>query len=503
MRIFMATLATETNTFSPIPSGLEAFTGLEFFRGDGSRMPPRFGNIPLIEWRGMAEHDGHEAVESLCAFAMPAGATQRLAYEAMRGMILDDLRAAGSVDLVLLFLHGAMVADGYDDCEGDIITHVRAVVGPGVPIAVEIDLHCHLTEEMQAGADVIVIFKEYPHTDIAARAKEVYNLGVATAAGRIKPAMAAYDCRMISLWRTTAEPMRSFVRRMEALEGRDGILSVSFGHGFPWADVADVGAKVLVVADGDMSKAEALARLLGQELWDMRNQTLDRYDSIDAVIDGLAGQRDAPVVLADVADNAGAGAPSDSTSVLRRLVERGVTGVATGCYWDPVAVQFCREAGVGATFDLRIGGKSGRSSDDPVNLRVTVRAVSDSHSQGSLSGGRADFGPSAWVSAGGIEIILVSQRQQTHNPDAFTGLGCSLADKRMVVVKSMQHFHAGFAPIASAVRYVSAPGAVPPEFDRIPYTKRTLPFWPKVDDPFTSTNQAAGRAQPGVGGRQP
>ena len=491
MKIFMATLATETNTFSPIPSGLEAFTGLEFFRGDGSRMAPRFGNIPLIEWRRMAEGEGHAVVESLCTFAMPAGATQRAAFETLRDMILADLQSAGPMDLVLLFLHGAMVAEGYDDCEGDVISQVRAIVGPGVPVAVEIDLHCHLTQEMLAGADVIVIFKEYPHTDIAARARETYSLGTAAASGRIRPVMAAFDCRMVSLWRTTAEPMRSFVARMQALEGRDGILSVSFGHGFPWADVADVGAKVLVVADGDAGKAEALARALGQEVWAMRHQTLDSYDAVDAALDRAAGQKGAPIVLADVADNAGAGAPSDNTHILSRLVARGVTGVATGCYWDPVAVRFCQEAGVGATFDLRIGGKSGPSSGQPIDLRVTVRNVSASHSQASLSDGRADFGPSAWVSAQGIDIILTSQRQQTHSPDAFTGLGCTLSDKRLVVVKSMQHFHAGFAPIASEVRYVSATGAVPPEFGRIPYTKKTTPFWPRVDDPFAGTNQLA------------
>lgn len=487
MRIFTASLVTETNTFSPIPCGMDAFAAQGLFRGDGSRQSPRFGNIPLIEWRALAERDGHEVAESLCAFATPAGVTTRAAYERLRGMILQDLREAGPVGLVLLFLHGAMVADGQDDCEGDVIAAVRGMVGPGVPIVVEVDLHCHLTDAMLQGADAIVAFKEYPHTDLAGRAHEAYALGVATAARRIRPVMAAHDCRMISLWRTTAEPMCGFVRRMAALEGTGSILSVSFGHGFGWADVADVGAKTLVVADGDRPGAAALARQLGQEVWDMRHQTLDQYDTTDAALDRL-GAHGAPLVLADVADNAGAGAPSDSTSILRRLVERGVTGVATGCYWDPVAVQFCREAGQGATLDLRIGGKAGRSSGDPVDLRVTVRRVADAHSQAGLGGGRAECGPSAWVSAAGIDIVLVTVRQQTFGPDAFTGLGCTLADKRLVVVKSMQHFYAGFAPLAGEVRYVAAAGAVPPDFASIPYTKLLAPYWPKVADPWAGAN---------------
>ncbi|MDX2202387.1 MAG: M81 family metallopeptidase [Hyphomicrobiaceae bacterium] len=489
MKIFMATLATETNSFSPIPTGHAAFREREFFRGDGSRHPPRLGNIPLIEWRRLGEADGHTIVESIATFAQPAGLTLKSVYEDLRDTLIADLEAAMPVDVVLLFMHGAMIAHGYDDCEGDTIAHVRRVVGASAKIGVELDLHCHLTEEMRTNSDVMVIFKEYPHTDVAERARELYPLTVAAAKGDVRPVMAYHDCRMISLWRTPEEPMRSFVRRMQDLEGRDGILSVSFGHGFPWGDVADVGAKVLVVADADMAKAERLAAELGREIWDMRERTATAYDSIDAAIDrASATSAGKPIVLADVADNAGAGAASDSTSVLRRLVERRVRDVATGLYWDPIAAQLCNEAGLGATFDLRIGGKMGPASGDPVDLRVTVRGLSADHRQQGLSGGRERLGPSAWVEADGIHIILVSTRQQTFSPEGFTGLGCRLDDKKLVVVKSMQHFYAAFAPIAAEVRYVSAHGAVGPDFAAIPYSKLATPYWPRVADPFTGRN---------------
>jgi microcystin degradation protein MlrC len=196
-------------------------------------------------------------------------------------------------------------------------------------------------------------------------------------------------------------------------------------------------------------------------------------------------------VFADVADNAGGGAPSDNTEILARLVARGVGGAAIGCFWDPVAVSFCAEAGLGASFDLRIGGKCGVASGDPVDLRVTVMGLAERHTQGGLSGGRAELGAAAWVRAdigGGIDIILNSKRSQVFHADAFTGLGCRLDDKRIVVVKSTQHFYAGFAPLAAEVRYVATrDGAIGPDFANIAYTKRTLPFWPRVDDPF-STN---------------
>ena len=487
MKFFIASYLTETNTWSPIPTGRNAFVvDQPFYRGNGSRAPANGANVPLIVWRRNAERDGHEVAESICALSEPSAAIVRHVYEEFRDMLLDDLRAALPVDGVMLFLHGAMVAEGYDDCEGDILARVRAIVGPDVPVGVELDLHCHLTDTICDSA-IPVIFKEYPHVDGAARAEEVYALVLRAARREIRPVVALHDCRMIGMWRTPVQPVRDFVDRMAALEGKDGILSVSFGHGFPWSDVPDVGAKFVVVADGDIGKARALAARLAREIWDLRERTLTPHDGIDAAIDFALAAPAGPVTLADVADNAGGGAPSDSTFVLRRLVERGVRDAAIGCFWDPVAVGFCAEAGVGATLNLRVGGKCGPVSGLPVDLRVTVRAIVENHTQGGLSGDRAQYGRSAWVHADGIDIVLTSKRQQVFQPDAFTGLGITLHDKRIVVVKSMQHFYAGFAPISAAVRYIAAPGTVGAEFASLPYTKLARPYWPRVPDPFAAT----------------
>ena len=485
MKLFTAAFLTETNTWSPVPTGMNAFkVDKPFYRRDGSLQPVvGGGNGVLALWRQRGEADGFAITESICATTEPSGPIVRAVYEELRDTLLDDLRAALPVSGVLLFLHGAMVADGYDDCEGDVLARARAIVGPGVPIGVELDLHCHLTDAICDNA-LPVIFKEYPHIDGIERAEELYAIVRDAIAGKTKPVVALHDCRMVGMWRTPVEPTKSFVARMQALEGKDGILSVSFGHGFPWADVAEVGAKFVVIADGDRAKAAALAAQLHQEVWAMRDRTVTPHDTIDEAIDFALAAPAGPIVLADVADNAGGGAPSDSTFFLRRLVERGVRDAAIGCFWDPIAVSFCAEAGVGASFDLRIGGKSGPVSGAPIDLRVTVRAVVDGHTQKGLGGGRAQYGRSAWVEADGIHMVLTSKRQQVFNPDAFTGLGLTLDDKRIAVVKSMQHFYAGFAPIAKAVRYVAAPGTVGADFVNLPYTKVTRPFWPKVADPF-------------------
>ena len=296
--------------------------------------------------------------------------------------------------------------------------------------------------------------------------------------------MAYYDCRMISMWRTPLEPMRGFVRRMAEHEGRDGILSVSFGHGFPWGDVATWARRCWWLPTAMRRRRRPSRRVSGASCGRCASRRRPRTTRIDAGIDAALAAPAGPVVLADVADNAGGGAPADSTPILRRLVERGIKGVAIGIFWDPLAVRFCQEWGEGARMSLRIGGKCGAASGDPIDLPVVVRAIAETHTQTGLSGGRAQLGPSVWVELGGIDIVLVSNRHQTFHPDAFTGLGCRLDDKRIVVVKSTQHFYAGFAPIAREVRYVAAPGAIGPDYAAIPYTKRHTPYWPRVADPF-------------------
>ncbi len=483
MKVFIASLGTETNTFSPLPTGEETFAETMLFHGDATKSDPSIFSGPLHVWRRKTEEIGGSVVESLAAFAQPAGITVRSVYESFRDEVMADLKAALPVDMVLICMHGAMVADGLDDCEGDTVEALRQIVGPNVPIGLELDLHCHVTERMVGNASAIIMFKEYPHIDFNERAEELFDVCLATARGEVKPTMSLYDCRMVSMWRTPVEPMRGFVDRMQSLEGKDGVLSVSFGHGFPWGDVADVGAKMLVVTDNDPEKGAALAENLGRQIWEMREQTAPEHLDIDAAIDRALATDGGPVVLADVSDNAGGGAPSDSTFVLRRLLERGVTNVVSGCYWDPVAVRICIEAGEGATFDLRVGGKCGVASGDPVDLTVTVRKIQRDAVQ-SFGPSVAQLGDAVWVTADGIDLVLNTKRTQTLNPDAFTNFGLDPAERKIVVVKSTQHFYAGFAPIAADVLYVAAPGAIAPDFADIPFTKLDKPFWPKVEDPF-------------------
>jgi microcystin degradation protein MlrC/pimeloyl-ACP methyl ester carboxylesterase len=493
MKFFTALLATETNTFVSAPTGWGSFNEYGVFHGDSSTRNADGYGMFAIEVRNQLAAEGHEMVESLLAFAQPLGRTVRTVYESLRDEILDDLRKAGPVDGVILVLHGAMVADGYDDCEGDLISRVRAIVGPKVAIGVELDLHCHFTQQMLTESDVIVGYKEYPHTDAVLRLRELVRIVVDAAQGRVQPVTVVHDCRMVGLWHTTREPMAGFVRRMEASEKLPGVLSVSLGHGFPWADVPESGAKLWVVTDNDPVLAARLADELGREFWALRHQTGARAPSVDETLDEAMALQGGPVVIADMADNAGGGATSDSTFVLRAVVERGIADVALGGVWDLGAIQLCRDAGVGASFELRLGGKCGPTSGDPIDLRVTVRGVAEAHSQGGLAGTRTPMGACVWVqAANGVDIVLISKRNQVMSPDLFTGLGIALEGKKLIVVKSAQHFHAQFAPLAKAVLYVSTPAALSNDFANLPYRVRDLDYWPRVEQPKRRPAQAAG-----------
>ena len=304
MRVFIACLGTETNTFSNLPTGLETFEETMLFRGDATKRTMNLFSEPLHIWRRRTEEHQGEVIESIAAFAQPAGPTVRKVYEGLRGELLDDLEKALPVDIVLLSMHGAMVADGYDDCEGDILERVRAITGAQTVIGAELDLHCSITPKMTTNADAIITFKEYPHIDGGDRAEELFALCRAAYQKDVKPVIAVHDCRMINMWRTPVNPTKGFVAEMQDLEGQDGVLSVSFAHGFPWGDVEHASAKILVIKDGDEAGAAREAADLGAKVWAMREAAAAQTVAIDEALDQAQALRRGPVVLADVADNA-------------------------------------------------------------------------------------------------------------------------------------------------------------------------------------------------------
>jgi len=478
MRLFAATLATETNTFSPLPTSMAAYRAGVFLRpGEHPDDTALMCTAPLFVARHRAAKGGFTLIEGSCFAASPAGITNRADYEAMRDEIIGQVHAALPLDGVLLGLHGAMVAHGNDDVEGDIIERVRAVVGPKVVIGVELDPHCHLTMKRVELADLIVLYKEFPHTDVVERAEDLLRLVLRTLRGEIDPVMSLYDCRQVGSYPTTLPLMRGFVDRTAAMEGRDGVLSVSIGHCFPYADVPEMTGRILVITDGDKALADRLATEIGEEFVSMRGRTAPDYLDPEAAITAALGNNGMPVVIADPADNAGGGAPTDNTTVLRHMIGRGVENAALGPIWDPVAVQLCFDAGQGAVFPLRFGGKTGPASGFPVDADVTVTGLARDCQQ-SFGPTQVKLGDCACVRVGGIEVVLISNRTQALGLELFRNVGVEPTEKKIIVVKSTNHFHAAFGPIAHKVLYVESDGPLPRHYERIPYTRVQRPLWP-------------------------
>lgn len=478
MIIFSATLATETNTFGPLPTGLDAFKERGYFPAGTHPDEMQFFAGPL--WAARQRAVGRDWIlnEGLVAGAMPSGITTRHAFETLRDEILKDLRQALPVDIVLLGLHGAMVADGYDDCEGELISRVREIVGPKVVIGVELDPHCHLSKAKTDGADLVVLYKEYPHTDVLERAHDLLELCLARHEGRIHPTHAVFDCQQIAMMHTTREPMRGFVDRVKAMEGKDGILSISIAHGFPWGDTPDMGTRVLVYTESNPELAARVARQLGEEIIGFRDRLSPGYASVDEGLDQALAHGRNPVVLADSADNAGGGAPSDSTFILRRAMERGIRDIAIGPLWDRVAVQICFEAGEGARLPLRVGGKIGPVSGTPVDATWTVHKLRRDAVMTGLAGTAAPLGDSALIECDGVYVVLNSTRTQAFDVDLFTQFGLDPAKLRILVVKSSQHFHESYAKVAAKIIYVESPGTVTQDLKSLPFKKIRLPKWP-------------------------
>src|SRR5690554_4849753 len=293
VRVFTAALATETNTFSPIAVDRRAFEASLYARPGVYFATPTLCTAPITVGREVCAREGWELVEGSASWADPAGLVARATYEELRDEILEQLRAAMPVDGVVLGLHGAMVAQGYDDPEGDLLSRMRAMVGPDVLICAELDPHSHFTAKRAAAADFFVYFKEFPHTDFVERARDLWAIAVRALKGEIRPVMSAFDCRMIDVFPTSKQPMRGFVDKLMRLEQSEpGLLSLSVVHGFMAGDVPEMGTKMVAVTDNQPEMGAALAERLGRELFAMRGTFMvSQVDEKTAVQAAMAAPR--------------------------------------------------------------------------------------------------------------------------------------------------------------------------------------------------------------------
>ena len=481
-RVFLGSIATETNTFSPLRTDFQDF--LDSFHAPPGEHPetPTLCSAIYPVARGRADSLGWQLVEGTATWAEPGGIVSEQTWVRLRDNLLAELKAAMPVDIVLLGLHGAMVAQNCLDCEGELLEEVRNLVGGDTIVGATFDPHSHLSARRVENADLIVAFKEFPHTDFVETAENLVDLAYRASRGEIKPVLSSFDCRMIEIFPTSREPMRSFVDRIKALEGTDGILSISVIHGFMAGDVPDLGTRVIVIKDNDPVGGGILAEKLGIELFSYRGTTRPEFLRPEVALDRAEHESRKPVVIADVWDNPGGGVPGDSTIILRELLDRNARNAALATIWDPIAVRTCMSAGEGARLRLRFGAKMSATGGDPIDADVKVRKSVPGAVQ-SFGASVVPLGDSVAIDVEGVEVILNTVRSQAFSPDIFSNIGIDPTGKDLLVVKSTNHFYDAFSRISDSILYAAVVGPYPSDPATNEYNQLARDIWPRVESP--------------------
>ena len=489
MRIALGGVSHETSTFISTPTTLADFEqGLGLFRGQEVIEHFRGTNMCTGGFLDGAAKHGFEAVPLLWTFAYPSGLIERRTYETLKDEFLQRLKTAetegGPVDGVLLDLHGAMVVEGIEDGDGDFIESVRQAFGPDRPIVMTQDLHGNHTLRRVKAADAIIGFDTYPHVDMGERGREAADLIVRRVRGEIRPVMALRQLPLF--WGTRCQvtahpPMDEVLRRVHELERRNGMLSVTVATGFPWADVPDVGASVIAVADGDQALARAAADELGDWIWQNRQRW---YHPLMTVREALAaGERHGryPILLADHADNTGGGAPGDSTEVLRTFLEMKLKDALLLYLVDHEAIEAAHRAGAGSRLRLALGGKSDPVQGPPVEVEAEVVRLSDgrfAYDGPMYAGLPGNMGTSAVLQVGGVSVVVVTKREQPLDPGFVRTLGIDCGAMRYIALKSAAHFRSGFEKLAGSIFNVDASGILTHDFSKLSYMRRRKPIFP-------------------------
>ncbi len=486
MRIATGGVLHETSTFAAGRTTVRDFeTGIGFARGAELVEKYRGANFCCGGFIDGADKHGFELVPLLWAFAFPSGLIERAAYDTLKNEFRDGLRRERTrgIDGILLDLHGAMVVEGIDDGDGDFIASVRQIVGPSCPIVVTTDLHANQTPLRVAASDAVIGYDTYPHIDMAERGREAADLIVRTVGGEVRPISAIRQLPLFwsAACQVTAHPpIDELFRFIHEVELRPGILSATLSTGFPWADVPNMGASVIVVTDGDRKLAQATTDEIGDWIWSRRDRWHKPPFTVREAI--TAGQQDGrfPIMLADMADNTGGGAPGDSTEVLRTFVEQDLADALVLYLVDGDVATQAHSAGVGARMTVELGGKSDPIQGPPVPLDVEVVALSDGrfrYDGPMYAGTNGDLGPSAWLRFRGINIVVVSVRMQPLDQAFARSLGIDCSTMKYISVKSAVHFRSGFEQLGGQIFNINASAIHSHDFASLPYQRRR-PMYP-------------------------
>jgi microcystin degradation protein MlrC len=471
MRTVIGGVVHESNTFATDVLGPTRLADFEI--SAGQELAGRYaGTNTCLGGYLTASADARVPVlPALYARAEPSGAIDWPAYRAIEARFCGLLEPA---DVLLLDLHGAGVIGAGTSLELRLLRAIRTITGPAPTIAVAMDLHGNLPDELPSLADVIVGCHEYPHTDLAERAQR---------AAWIARNFASPVSRLLRLPMvlppspTGTGPAAELRELVKEAEREPGVLACTVFHGFPYADVSQAGTSIVTVTNGATWIADEVNSRLAAWLWRERDRFLcAQIEPAHAVAWPGAG---GPVVIGDAGDNPGGGGCGDGTYLLRSVLDSGVRACfATLC--DPDAVTMATRAGLGAVIALDLGGRHGPFSGPPLPVTATVRALTDGKAiRQSVRGGTlADFGPSARLAIGNADVIVATNRLQVFDPGPLLLHGVVPGQYDLIAVKSAHHFRSGFAGIGSDFITADAPGLTTRQIESLPFSGPAAALWP-------------------------
>lgn len=481
LKIAIAGFQHETNTFAPMLAPYEAFVQADAWPGltEGAEIFSAMAgkNLPVSGFIDAARRHGHELLPILWCSAEPSSYVTRDAFERITHMICTGLSSRMPVDAVYLDLHGAMVTEELEDGEGELLSRLRQIIGKSTPLVVSLDLHANVTERMVESTDGLVLFRTYPHIDMALTGERAFTLlnrygqrNKLYKSFRKLPFLVPLSAQC-----TEFEPCRSIYSRLCELESAH-VWSIDFATGFPPADIYECGP-ALVAYGSDRAQVEQAANQLYQFVVAAESRFQNPLLSADdAVQQANAMNERKPVVLADVQDNPGAGGSSDTVGLLAALVQHRAQGAVLAIMHDPEAARSAVHTGVGKVINIELGGKSGQVGQVPFTGRFKVEKLTSGKfvcSGAMYSGMETDIGPMALLrvddEACDVRVIVGSQRMQCLDLAIFRHMGVEPDQQKMLAIKSTVHFRADFDPIASATLLVEAPGAHPCRLSDIDY----------------------------------
>jgi microcystin degradation protein MlrC len=492
MKVVIAQMKHETNTFSPVPTPLARFAGEGEVPAEGGDAYQAYKNTgsAIAAFIELAEEAGAEIVLPVAANAWPSGPVEDVAYDYIASRICAAV--ADGCDAVLLDLHGAMVTRSHDDGEGELLRRLRAIA-PTVPIGVALDMHTNLFPAMVDQSTVIAGYQTYPHVDVFETGLRAGRAVFALLAGRARPAMAWGNRPMLPhVMRQGSDdsPNKELQARCREME-MQGALAASVFVGFPNADVSHAGLSAVVVTDNDPERARAWCDELLDSAWTAREQFVYRPEPLATSIQraqalraGLADDA-GPVVLLDHSDNCASGGTMDTMTVLSGILDAGLDNVAVFAIFDPGAVQLMMHAGVGAEVRLALGGKLDMPSiglkGEPRSVRGRVKLLCDGRyrNRGPMARGELNhMGPTAVLDTGKVEIVVISQHVEPNDLAAFQAVGIDPASKRFVMLKSRIHWRAGLRRLAGAVVECDGTGVCTSDYSRLPFQHVRRPIYP-------------------------